>query len=325
MRAIVICDSGPNNRLELQDRPTPEVSGQLVRVRVEATAVNRADLLQRLGKYPAPASSPADIPGLEFVGTVAAYGPACRERFPIGTRVCGIVAGGSYAEELVCDERCLIAVPESLSLIEAAAIPESFLTAFDALTNQASAQPGEQLLITAVTSSVGLATMQLATRMGLRVWGLSRSAGKLTDVARYGLEKGALINDQTVDALRSEGTQFSVVVDFLGKETVERLLPVVAPKARIVVLGLLSGAEAQLPLSVLISKRISIIGSALRTRTVEEKATLTAAFVEKVMPWIREGTDVYPIIDGVFPIEEAEQAHERMRSNEHLGKIVLTL
>ncbi len=323
MRAIVITRAGGPDVLEMQERPRPEPGAGQIRVRVHGSALNRADLLQRRGHYPAPAGAPADIPGLEYAGEVEALGPGAR-LWPVGTRVMGIVAAGGHAEFVCVHEREAIPVPDELTWDDASAVPEVFLTAFDALFRQMRLRLGERLLIHAVASGVGTAALQLASAAGATVIGTSRSAAKLQRAAELGLEhpvdsSGGAWADQ-VDGMAGAGVD--AVLDLVGGTYLAGSLRVMAPRARLVLVGLTAGSRAEVDLDVILRKRLTIIGTVLRTRPLEEKIALAREFSATVLPALASRR-LRPVIDRVFPFHEIGEAHRFLESNESFGKVVL--
>lgn len=324
MKAIVITRAGGPEVLEVQERPKPEPGVGQIRVRVRASALNRADISQRRGNYPAPPGAPADISGLEYAGDVDALGPQA-SLWKVGSRVMGVVGGGGHAEYLCVQEREAIPVPGSLSWEEAAAIPEVFLTAYDALFNRLELQSGETVLIHAVGSGVGTAGLQIARVVGAKVVGTARSADKLERAKKLGL-------DVAVDASRGDwaaqveaaiGTErVHAVLDLVGAGYLEGNLRVLALRGRMVVVGLTAGAVAQFNMGVLLRKRLTIVGTSLRGRPLEEKITLARDFSEHVVPLFEKGM-LRPVVDRVFPFSEIRAAHELMESNATFGKIVL--
>jgi putative PIG3 family NAD(P)H quinone oxidoreductase len=327
MKAIVIIGSGGPEVLEIRDVPTPEPRGYQVRVRVRACGLNRADLLQCKGVYPAPPGSPADIPGLEYAGEVDALGPDVVGPLNVGDRVFGIVGGGGQAEYVVTHERLIARIPRNLDFVEAAAVPEAFITAHDALVTQGRAMPGEHVLIHAVGSGVGTAAAQVAHVMGCEVWGTSRTADKLEKMKPLGLDHGIdTSHEDFADAVKSSsaGRGVDVVIDLLGGIALERNLAALAPKGRLVLVGLLGGSEAPLDLNLMLRKRLTMVGTTLRARPLEEKITATQRFAAQVVPWLERGL-VRPIVDSVFPFEEVRAALVRVESNQVFGKVVLRL
>ena len=327
MRAIVIARPGDLGSMEVRELANPEAQADRVRVRVKASGLNRADLLQARGLYPAPAGAPVDIPGLEFAGEVDALGPETTGSLKVGDRVFGIAGGGAFAEYVVCPERTLAMIPEGLDFDRAAAVPEAFMTALDALETQGSLKPGERVLIHAVGGGVGSAAVQLARLMGCRVLGTSRTKEKLEKARALGLDVAIdasaqdfaeVVREQT----RGQGVQ--VVIDHLGAPALAANLASLSTRGRLVLVGQLGGSSASVDLRTLMTKRITIVGTTLRARPVEEKIALTRRFAESVVPWLARG-DVRPIVDQVFALEDVRLAVERMSSNLGFGKVVLRL
>jgi NADPH:quinone reductase len=324
MRAVVIDRPGGPEVLELRDEPLPEPGHGEVRVRVHATAVNRADLLQRAGRYPAPADAPQHIPGLEYAGEIDATGVDV-SRWRAGDRVMGLVGGGSYAEYLITHEDEAVAVPERLSLIEAAAVPESFITAHDALFTRMQLAHGETLLIHAVGSGVGTAALQLAKAAGARVLGTQRSRWKLEKATALGLDVAIDTSaEDFVEAVlhATNGRGVDGVLDLVGGDYLGGDISALAEKGRVLLVGLVAGAKHTLDLRAVLNRRATIIGTVLRARSRPEKIEATQAFAADVLPLLADGT-VVPIIDEVLPLAEAARAHEIMAENRNYGRIVL--
>jgi NADPH2:quinone reductase len=320
MRAIAITKPGGPEVLALVERPLPEPARGEVRVRVRATAVNRADLLQRMGHYPAPADSPPDIPGLEIAGEVDKLGEGV-ERLKVGDRVFGLVGGGGYSEAIVTHERALAKIPAGLAFEDAAAIPEAFITAHDAMVTQAGLRSGEVMLVSAAGSGVGTAAIQLAHAMGATTVGTARTQAKLDRCKRLGLDVGVVAADGTfADRVPAP----AVIVELVGGGYLAEDLKVIQPLGRIVLVGLLAGRKLQMDLDRILTKRVRIFGTVLRARPLEEKIAATRAFEAQVVPLLASGA-VKPIVDIVMPLADAARAHERMASNETFGKIVLSV
>jgi len=324
MKAIIITKPGGPEVLELQERPTPEPGVGQIRVRARASALNRADLMQREGNYPVPPGVTADISGMEYAGEVDALGPSATP-WKIGDRVMGIVAGGGHAEYLCVHEREAMPVPKAMSWEDAAAIPEAFLTAYDALFNRLALRIGETLLIHAVGSGVGTAALQIARVAGARVVGTARSAGKLERAKQLGLDFGIDASRgewaaQVEAAIGAEGVQ--ALVDLAGGNYLEGNMRVLALRGRIVVVGLTAGATAPFNMGVLLRKRLTIVGTSLRGRPLEEKIALAREFSERIVPLFEAGR-LKPVVDRVFPFAEIRAGHELMESNKTFGKIVL--
>lgn len=326
MRAVVITRPGGADVLELRDVRRPEPGYAQVLVRVRATALNRADIAQREGRYPPPAGEPADIPGLELAGEIAAVGPGV-QRWTVGQRVFGIVGGGSYAEYAVTHERLLAEIPARMSFEQAAAIPEVFITAHDALVVQASMRASELVLIHAAASGVGLAAIQLVRALGGVPFGTARGAGKLDRAREYGLEDGwdasGDLSELATRAQRwSGGAGMNIVLDLVGGAYVPASLAAMAPRGRLILIGTIAGREATVSLSRILSSRLTIRGTMLRNRPLEEKILATRAFEAQVVPMFERGV-LRPAIDREYPLAEVREAHARLESNETAGKIVL--
>lgn len=326
MNAIVITAPGGVEVLELREVARPVPSYGQVLVRVHATALNRADLMQREGKYPPPPDAPKDIPGMEFAGEVAELGAGVT-RWKVGQRVFGIVGGGAYAEYLVSHERLLAEIPSAMGYASAAAVPEAFITAHDALVTQAQLRASELVLIHAVASGVGLAAVQLVRALGAIPFGTARGKGKLDRAKELGLEAGwAATNDMrelTAHAKRwSGGRGINVVLDLVGGAYFPASIEVMAPLGRLMVIGTIAGRDAQIPLGRVLSSRITIRGTMLRGRALEEKIAATRAFEEQVVPLFARGV-LRAVVDREYPLADVQAAHTHLESNETVGKIVL--
>jgi NADPH:quinone reductase len=324
MRAVVISGSGGPDVLSLLKRPKPEPGPSQVRVRVHASALNRADLLQRRGMYPAPEGAPADIPGLEYAGEVDALG-AGAGLWAVGNRVMGITAGGGHAEYLCVHEREVMRIPHNLDLVEAAAIPEAFLTAYDALFGQLRLQVGERVLIHAIGSGVGTAAVQLAHAAGAITLGTSRTPEKLSRARELGLDHGIDSNEEDwPDRVRDAagGDEVRAILDLVGGRALDSNLRLLAPLGRMIVVGVMAGSQGELDLGLLLRKRLRLLGTVLRSRPLEEKIALARDFSGAVLPLFAAGR-VRPVVDRVMTFEEIADAHRHMESNRTFGKIVL--
>jgi NADPH2:quinone reductase len=329
MKAVTIVRYGGVEGLEVREVETPaNPTADRVRVRVRAAALNRADILQRLGHYPPPPGFPRDIPGLEFAGEVEAVGDEVSLLKP-GQRVFGIIGGGAQAEFVVVPENQLAAVPSNLDWVSAAAVPEAFITAHDALFTQAKLQMGETVLVHAAGSGVGTAAVQLGRVTGARVFGTSRTADKLERAKPYGLSEYLVVkNDPAVliDAIRewTAGQGVNVILDLVGAAYLEANLSALASRGRMMLVGTTSGSKATLDFGKVMSKRAKLIGTVLRARSAEEKAKATRLFAAHVVPLLASG-QVRPVIDCVYKLDQVREAHNRMESNQSFGKIVLLI
>ncbi len=326
MRVIEITRPGGPEVLRLAERPLPEPGRGELRVRVTVSGVNRADLLQRRGRYPAPPGVPPDVPGLEFSGEVDRVGEGCRLR-SVGERVMGILGGGGYSESVLLPEREAIRVPEKLSLEEAGAIPEVFLTAWDALFLQAGLQAGETVLIHAVGSGVGTAALQLARAAGAITVGTSRTRAKVDRALSMGLDHGLTIDEgaswaEPVHDLLS-GRGVDVILDLVGAAYLEDNQAVLSERARWVVVGVPGGGKGTLDLRRMMVKRASLRGTVLRARPPEEKATLAREFERVVIPLFASAR-LHPVVDRILPATKAAEAHRRMEANRSFGKLLLS-
>jgi putative PIG3 family NAD(P)H quinone oxidoreductase len=318
MRAIVLNEKGGPEVLRVQEVPDPVPGPEEVVVQVAATALNRADTLQRMGFYPQPGVAPAfEIPGLEVAGTVAQRG----ERAVLwheGAEVMALVSGGGYAEKIVVHERQLMAVPGSVSLVDAASIPEVFLTAWDALVVQGGLTSGRHALIHAGASGVGTAGIQIAKAIGAFV-AITASAGKL-DACR------ALGADMVIDRAGEWNLTSSadVILDVVGGDYLERNLQALKVRGTIVQVGTMAGGAPTLNFGLLMMKRARLIGTVLRARPLEEKIALTQRFITEMLP-LFDTRALKPVIDSRYPLADAPDAHRRLESNETVGKVLLTL
>ncbi len=327
MRAAVIRSAGGPEVLAIESRPVPTPGSGEVLIRVHGSALNRADLLQRAGRYPAPAGVPADIPGLEFAGEVVALGPNAA-LWPVGARVCGLVGGGAHAEYLVTHERAVAEVPAALDWAVAGASPEACITAHDALVTQAAVRPGETVLIHAVGSGVGMTAVQIARQLGARAFGTARGAAKLDAARAIGMEEGAQPGEPGWVAAAAKrwtgGRGFDVVLDLLGGDYIRESVAAMAPKGRLILIGTLAGLESTLDLRFMLSRRLTVRGTVLRSRPLEERIAATQGFAREVMPWLASGA-VVTRVDATFPLERIGEAHALMEGNTTTGKIGLMM
>ena len=326
MRAVVISQPGGPEVLEVREVPDPTIGPDELLVRVEASALNRADLLQRRGLYPAPAGCPKDTPGLELAGTVVAVG-ARVTRFGPGARVMGLVGGGAAAELAVLHEREALAVPTGLSVTEAAAIPEAFMTAFDAIILQGGLQGGQWLALDAAASGVGTAAVQIARALGAHSLGSTRTAAKLDRLAALGLDRGVCgtTADLAAAARALPGAGAAVALSLVGGATTPDLLAALRPGGTAVLVGLMAGAKAELPLGAILQRRLRLIGTVLRSRPLEEKIALARAFEDRLLPFFGGAAPrLVAVVDQTFPLSAVAAAHAALEANTSVGKIVLT-
>lgn len=324
MRAVVLKSHGGPEVLTIEDVADPVPGPDEVVVRLAATALNRADLLQRMGMYPDPRGRSPEVPGMEFSGTVVARGERAT-MWQLGDRVMGIEAGGAYAEQIATHERQLMAVPASIDLVDAAAIPEVFLTAWDALVLQGGLTSGRWALVHAGASGVGTAAIQIAGAIGARI-AVTCSAGKAQACRELGadlvLERSP--HDWLADAKAAVPSGFDVVLDVIGGDEVDRNLQAVATKGTIVQVGLMGGGATSVNVGMLLMKRCTWVGTTLRPRPLEEKVAVTRRFAAEMLPLFAAGR-LRPVIDSRFALDDIADAHRHMEANANTGKIVVTV
>ncbi len=327
MKAVVLRGHGGPEVLELTDVPAPEPGPDELLVDVHHTALNRADVLQRRGGYPDPRRPEIEIPGLEFAGTVAAVG-ARVNGWSIGDPVMGIESGGCYAEQVVTHARQALPIPPGLDLADAAAVPEVFLTAWDALVVQGGLTSGRWALVHAGASGVGTAAIQIARAIGAHV-AVTCSAGK-ADACR-GLGADLVLERSPADwptalreglAERGRTDGVDTVLDVIGGEETNRNLGVVRPQGTIVQVGLMGGGRATVELGLLLTKRVRWVGTVLRARPVEEKIAISRRFAAEVLPLFSDGR-LRPVIDRRFPLADVADAHRHMEADANVGKVIL--
>ncbi len=327
MTAIEIERPGGPEVLRPVSRPVPRPAQGEVLVRVAAAGVNRPDLMQRQGKYPPPPGA-SDIPGLEIAGTIVALGPSVdRSGLEIGRQICALVAGGGYAEYCAAPAPQCLPVPDGLSLVEAAAVPETYFTVWTNVFERGALKPGEWLLVHGGTSGIGTTAIQLGHAFGANVIATAGNERKgdacLALGARVSVNYRVFDFVEAVD-LTTEGRGVDVILDIVGGEYLERNLEALAVDGRLVQIGLMSGAKAQVNLVPVLQRRLTITGSTLRPRTVEEKGAIARALETHVWPLLSAGT-VKPIIHATFPLARAADAHRALEAGDHIGKIVLTM
>lgn len=323
MTAIEIAQPGGPEVLRSVARPVPQPGEAEVLVRVEAAGVNRPDVLQRLGKYPPPPGA-SDIPGLEIAGTVAARDDGA-QTLQIGDRVCALVAGGGYAEYCVAPAVQCLPIPAGLDMVSAAAVPETFFTVWTNLFQRGGLRAGERVLIHGGTSGIGTTAIQLARAFGAIVMTTAGSDEKCSACRRLGA--AIAINYKTedfVEAVKREsgGAGVDVILDIVGGDYVARNVDCLAMDGRLVQIGTQAGPRASINLTPILQRRLTLTGSTLRARTAEEKGALAREVERHVWPLLVSGR-VAPVIDRTYPLAEAADAHRRLESSEHIGKIVL--
>lgn len=325
MRAVEISAPGGPDVLVPATRQVPVPKPHEILVKVAAAGVNRPDVLQRMGKYKVPADA-SDLPGLEIAGEVAACGAAVTMWKP-GDQVCALVHGGGYAGYCVTPEVQALPVPKGLSMVEAAALPETFFTVWSNVYDRARLAPGETLLVQGGSSGIGTTAIQMAAAMGNRVFATAGSEEKCAACVKLGAEKA--INYRTQDFVAevnaaTGGKGVDVILDMVGGDYVPRELKCLADEGRLAFIAVLGGWKTELDISAVMGKRLTLTGSTLRPRTVAFKGAIAKSLREKIWPLIEAGK-IKPVIYKTFPLAEAREAHRLMETSQHIGKIVLSV
>jgi NADPH2:quinone reductase len=324
MTAVEISEPGGPEVLRATRRPVPDPARGEVLIQVEAAGVNRPDVMQRRGQYPPPPGA-SDIPGLEIAGTIVRVGSLVT-RWRVGDRVCALVAGGGYAEYCIAPAPQCLPIPANLDAVSAAAIPETFFTVWTNVFQRGALKPGERLLVHGGTSGIGTTAIQLAHALESIVYATAGTEAKCAACRRLGA--AAAINYRETDFVQAvhretNDSGVDVVLDIMGGDYFPRNLECLAMDGRLVQIGLLGGARSAVDLRRVMQRRLTITGSTLRTRTVEEKGGLARELETHVWPLLSAGR-VAPVIDRTFPLTAASAAHQRMEDSEHVGKLVLT-
>jgi putative PIG3 family NAD(P)H quinone oxidoreductase len=323
MKAIQVKTDKKDRPLVWCETDEPIYDPQQVLVDIYATSLNRADLMQRAGRYPSPPGAP-DILGLDVAGRIAQLGKEVTG-WRVGDRVCALLAGGGYAERVAVSQQMLMPVPDDWSYEEAAAMPEVFMTAFVNLFMEAAFQTGEIVLMHGGASGVGTAAIQLIREAGGCMIVTAGTEAKIARCSELGADLA--INYRTEDFVAhvqefTAGEGVDVILDIVGADYLARNVSLLKSKGRLVLISTLSGSTAQLDLRMLMGRRLKLIGSVLRSRSLEEKVEIKERFVARFWPLLEDGT-IQPVIDSVYPIEEANEAHQRMAENQNIGKIIL--
>ena len=327
MKAIVFDGTGGPDVLRLVDEPIPVIRPHDLLVRVHAAGVNRADILQRMGVYgDRPDYGDSLVPGLEIAGEVAEIGPQA-EGYKVGDRIMAIVGGGGYADYARVDSRMCMAIPDKLTYVQAAAIPEVFVTAHEALIHLGELKPGDWVLIHAAAGGVGSAAVQLAHAMGAKSVFTASGENRIAGVSALGGDLGVDYRKQDFQAAAMQATQgrgVDVVIDFIGGPYLDRNLRALAPGGRLIQVGVLGGSEAILPIDLLLYRYLRIIGTVMKSRSFEEKLAMTVRFRERWLPAFETGV-LHPVVDHVFPLAQAADAHRAMEVSGKFGRIILSM
>lgn len=324
MRAISITSPGRPEVLQPVSERTPYPGPGELLIKVAAAGVNRPDVLQRQGAYPAPKDA-SPLPGLEVAGTVAAVGRETQGRFNVGDPVCALVHGGGYAEYCLADEGSTLPVPDGMDMTQAACLPETFFTVWTNVFDRGGLKSGETFLVHGGSSGIGTTAIMLASRFGARVFATAGSAEKCEICEKLGAERAINYNEEDFVAVVKDLTGrkgVNLILDMVGGDYIERNIAAAADQGRIVQIAFLNGPIAEVNFTMLMIKRLVLTGSTLRIRTAEEKAAIARSLEEKVWPLLARG-EIAPVIHASFPLEDAAKAHELMESGKHIGKIVL--
>jgi NADPH2:quinone reductase len=325
MTVVEIAAPGGPEQLVTARRPVPQAGAGEVLVRVAAAGVNRPDVMQRQGRYPPPPGA-SDIPGLEIAGEIVALGPNV-SGVGLGDKITALLSGGGYAEYAVAAAPLCLPIPGALSVVEAAALPETYFTVWTNLFERGGCKAGDSVLIHGGTSGIGTTAIQLAVAFGARVFATAGSEGKARACERFGAARGIdYRTEDFVEIIRQQtgGKGVDLILDMLGASYLARNLEAAAIEGRLVVISLIGGARAEINLNTVMSKRLTLTGSTLRVRTVAQKAAVADAVRRNVWPLLSAGR-VRPIIHATFPLAEASEAHRLMETSTHIGKIVLTV
>jgi NADPH2:quinone reductase len=324
MKAIIITAPGGPEVLQIAERPKPVIAAGEVLVKVVATGVNRPDVYQRKGNYPPPNGAPVDIPGLEIAGTIVETG-ANVTRWQIGDEVCALVIGGGYAEFCNAPAGQCLPVPPGFSMIEAASLPETFFTVWANVFDLGHLQPDETLLVHGGSGGIGVAAIQIASALGATVFTTAGSDGKCRFCERLGAKRAINYKTENFAGIIKDlthGKGVDVILDMIGGDYTPANLQSLADGGRLVVINAMNGKDAQVDLSIVMRKRLNITGSMLRPRSPEFKAAIAKNLEERIWPLLASGR-IKPVINKVFPAEQAADAHRLMETSDHIGKIVL--
>ena len=326
MKAVVITTPGPPEVLQVQERPDPKPAEGEVLIKIFAAGINRPDVAQRKGHYPPPAGASPDIPGLEIAGVVAELGNGAFT-WKVGDKVCALVAGGGYAEYCVVPEGQCLSVPESLSFVEAASLPETFFTVWSNVFDRGKLKPKDILLVHGGSSGIGVAAIQLANAWGATVYVTAGTDEKCEFCERLGAAKA--INYKT-ENFKEEIKKLThekgvdIILDMVGGNYTPDNLDVLAEEGRLILINSMKGDETTIKLSQIMRKRLTITGSTLRARNKDFKCSIAIKLKQFVWPWLETGK-VKPIVFQTFPLEKADEAHQLMESSSHIGKLVLQI
>jgi NADPH2:quinone reductase len=326
MRCIEITEPGTHEVLKVGRRPIPKPRAQEVLIKIAAAGVNRPDVFQRQGRYPPPEGA-SDIPGLEVAGKIVSIGNDSNGHWKIGQPVCALLTGGGYAEYAIAHQALCLPIPEPLSLVQAAALPETFFTVWHNVFDRAALKPDETLLIHGGSSGIGSTAIQLVSALGHRVFTTAGSDKKCQACLELGAEIAINYHSQDfVTAIKehTKGHGVDVILDMVGGDYVQKNIRTAAFRGRIVSIAFLRGSKVEVDLMAMMLKQLVLTGSTLRSRPIEEKSQIAKALLDNVWPLL-ENTSIAPLVSTTFSLDNAAHAHQLMESNQHMGKIVLTV
>lgn len=324
MKAVVITQPGGPEVLQIQERPKPEYTADEVLIRVAAAGINRPDVSQRKGNYPPPANAPQDIPGLEIAGIITKIG-ANVTRWKVGDKVCALVIGGGYAECCAVPQGQCLPVPDDLTFIEAASLPETFFTVWSNVFDRGQLKGGETLLVHGGSSGIGVAAIQMAKSLGHKVYVTAGSEEKCRFCESLGAERAINYKTENFAHVIKEitaGKGVDVILDMIGGDYVQPNIKSLADDGRLVMINMMLGKDVNVDLSTVMSKRLTITGSTLRSRDVAFKSAIAANLVKYIWPLIASGK-IKPVVNKIFPLQKAAEAHALMESGDLIGKVIL--
>lgn len=322
MQAIVIKNPGDPEVLQLEERDSPKPNANEVLIEVKATGVNRPDVFQRMGGYPAPEGVPDDIPGLEVAGIIKEVGQDVKN-WQVGDKVCALVAGGGYASEVTAPAEQCLPIPKGLNFIEAASLPETFFTVWSNVFDRGYFQKGESFLVHGGTSGIGVTAIQMVKNMGGKVFTTAGTQEKCDYAIKLGADLAINYKKQDFEKyLKEKKEGVDVILDMVGGDYTAKNINILNPEGRLVIINAMKNAESTINMKKVMVKRLTITGSTLRTRSPEFKGTIAENLLKHIWPKIETG-EIKPVIYKIFPLAEASKAHELMESSEHIGKIIL--
>lgn len=324
MQAIIIKQPGGPEVLQLEERDAPKPQAGEVLIEVKAAGINRPDVFQRMGGYPAPEGAPDDIPGLEVAGVIKAIGKDVKQ-WEVGEQVCALVAGGGYATEVAAPAVQCLLIPKGLSFVEAASLPETFFTVWSNVFDRGQFKKGESFFVHGGTSGIGVTAIQMVKSMGGKVFTTAGTQEKCEEAIKLGADLAINYKTQDFEKVVKENTDgVDVILDMVGGDYTAKNINILNPEGRLVIINAMKSAESTINMKKVMVKRLTITGSTLRARSPEFKGAIAENLKKHIWPKIESG-EIKPVIYKTFPLSEASKAHQLMESSEHIGKIVLTL